>query len=96
MDAASRVAGDLDYVRVDFMVVNDVLFGGEITVYPSAGLMTNSSRESLTEMARRWDIRGSWFLAKPQKGWRRIYARALRGALDRALTDSSGRRILQR
>ncbi len=90
MDAASRVAAQTDYLRVDFMVADDVLFGGEITVYPAAGLMTNSSPECMDALARAWDLRLSWLLSTPQKGWRRHYVRWLRRALDGLSSPGAG------
>lgn len=84
MDAAVRVAGELDYVRVDFMISGERLYGGEITVYPSAGLMTNSCAESMAALGDAWDIRRSWLLSASHKGWRRHYARYLRKTLDDA------------
>lgn len=82
MDAAVRVAGELDYLRVDFMISGERLYGGEITVYPSAGLMTNSCTESMAALGDAWDIRRSWFLSASHKGWRRQYARYLHKSLN--------------
>ena len=79
--AAKKIAADADYLRVDFMVTRGRLYGGEITVYPTAGLLTNSDKESMNEMGRRWDIRKSWFLTNPQTGWRGSYARILQSHL---------------
>jgi len=79
--AAKKIAADADYLRVDFMVARGRLYGGEITVYPTAGLLTNSDKESMNEMGRRWDIRKSWFLTNPQPGWRGRYARILQSHL---------------
>jgi hypothetical protein len=77
MQAARAIAGGTDYLRVDFMHFDGRLYGGEITVYPTAGLMTNSDREVMAEMGRRWDLRRSWFLSSPQTGWRKFYQGAL-------------------
>jgi len=82
MDAAVRISDQADYLRVDFMIADDVLFGGEITVYPTAGLMTNSSPECMDALGRAWDIRRSWLLSTPHAGWRRHYVKWLRRALD--------------
>jgi hypothetical protein len=32
-------------------------------------------------LAETWDVRKSWFMTTPQKGWRRLYAQALSLAL---------------
>ncbi len=82
MQAARAVASRTDYLRVDFMHFGGRLYGGEVTVYPTAGLMTNSDRAVMAEMGRRWDLRRSWFVSAPQTGWRKAYQRALRAHLD--------------
>ncbi|MCX5567567.1 ATP-grasp fold amidoligase family protein [Kaistia nematophila] len=78
IEVARRLAADTDYLRVDFMVVDGKLHGGEITPYPSAGLMTNSDPAVLAQMGRSWDLRRSWFLRTPQTGWRALYQAMLR------------------
>jgi hypothetical protein len=90
MAAARAIARDSDYLRVDFMVVGDRLYGGEITPYPTAGLMTNSDPEVMAEMGRRWDLARSWFLSAPQAGWRGWYQRALRRHVEKAKASGSG------
>ena len=65
--AAEAIAGDRDYLRVDFMVAGGQLFGGELTVYPAAGHMTVSDHGIMRDMARRWDLRQSWFMRTPQR-----------------------------
>jgi hypothetical protein len=81
MRAARAIASGTDYLRVDFMHFAGRLYGGEITVYPTAGLMTNSDRLLMAEMGRCWDLRRSWFVSAPQAGWRKAYQRALRAHL---------------
>lgn len=78
MRVARRIATGTDYLRVDFMVVDGKLHGGEITPYPTAGLMTNSDPAVLAAMGRSWDLGRSWFLSTPQSGWRAAYQRLLR------------------
>jgi len=78
MEIARRLASGSDYLRVDFMVVDGKLHGGELTPYPSAGLMTNSDPAVLAQMGRCWDLRRSWFLKTPQTGWRALYQAMLR------------------
>ncbi|MCX5521208.1 ATP-grasp fold amidoligase family protein [Kaistia defluvii] len=84
---ARRMAAGTDYLRVDFMVVDGKLYGGEITPYPSAGLMTNSDPAVLAQMGRCWDLRQSWFLATPQTGWRALYQAMLRRHVERLGVD---------
>jgi hypothetical protein len=38
LDAATRMAGDLDFLRVDLYVVDDEVYLGEVTPYPAGGL----------------------------------------------------------
>jgi hypothetical protein len=82
MRVAKAVATGSDYLRVDFMVVDGKLYAGEITPYPTAGLMTNSDPAVLAAMGRCWDLDRSWFLSTPQTGWRAIYQRLLRAHAD--------------
>jgi hypothetical protein len=84
MDVAKAVAARFDYLRVDFMHARGQLYAGEITVYPTAGLMTNSDPVLMDEMGRCWDLRRSWFLSAPQTGWRGAYQRMLREAVAEA------------
>ena len=83
MKAAREIGRDLDYVRVDFMVADGELFGGEITPYPSAGLMTNSDPEVLRDMGKTWPLKKSWFYQTPQMGWRERYRREFCKFVDR-------------
>lgn len=82
MAAARSVAKGTDYVRVDFMCADRRVFAGEVTIYPTAGLMTNSDPAVMAEMAERWDLRRSWFASTPQHGWRGVYRRLLLAELD--------------
>ncbi|WEK51015.1 MAG: hypothetical protein P0Y66_02810 [Candidatus Kaistia colombiensis] len=83
----ARLAAGTDYLRVDFMVVDGKLHGGEITPYPSAGLMTNSDPAVLAQMGRSWDLGQSWFLRTPQSGWRAAYQAMLRRHVEALGTD---------
>lgn len=82
---ASRILGaNIDYARIDFFAGAGELIGGEITVYPAAGLGTASPEgftgpDTLTN--EHWDLRKSWFLTAPQKGFARLYAATLKKAL---------------
>ncbi|MAS05191.1 MAG: hypothetical protein CL534_10960 [Ahrensia sp.] len=82
MRAAEEIARDTDYLRVDFMVADGVLYAGEATVYPSAGHMTMSHRSIMNDMARVWDLRRSWFLRAPQQGWKARYQARLRAFIE--------------
>jgi hypothetical protein len=82
MRVARAIAERSDYLRVDFMVAGDQLYSGEVTVYPTAGLMTNSEPAVLAQMGRSWDLRDSWFLSTPQCGWRARYQDLLRAHVE--------------
>ena len=80
---AGRVLADgFDCIRVDFLVADGELYFGEFTVYPVSGFPTIQDRALLSAWSASWDLRKSWFLSTPQKGWRGLYARALRAHLD--------------
>ncbi|MEL6914950.1 MAG: ATP-grasp fold amidoligase family protein [Pseudomonadota bacterium] len=76
LDIAARLGSYFDHLRVDFIVADEGLYLGELTVYSQAGWLVGgyapASGPSLC-----WDIRRSWFLRTPQRGWKGIYARAL-------------------
>lgn len=83
IDAARRLSEGLDYARYDFLADDKQLYAGEITVYPSAGLSRAVDDESGVDCTidRHWDLLKSWFLSNPQRGWLKLYASLLRGAL---------------
>jgi hypothetical protein len=83
IELAPRLLGGLDYARVDFMVAGARLYFGEYTLYPSGGydrlgLAVTQRLEAL------WDLRNSYFLRAPHWGLARVYAEALRVALDQS------------
>lgn len=82
MDIARKLAKGSDYLRIDFMVAGGKLYGGEITVYPTAGLMTNSDPQVLKKMGECWDLRKSWFMSTAQSGWRALYKNVLMRSID--------------
>jgi hypothetical protein len=81
---AERISQGSDYLRVDFLGNGEDLYGGEITVYPMGGRF-KATPDGLTGgdtlVNAQWDLRKTWFLNNPQRGWKRWYA----WALDRAL-----------
>lgn len=89
-EMAVRVSGGRDDVRTDFMWNGETWYFGEFTFYPSGGYRRLTNPEILEEMSRAWDLRRSWLLAKPQTGWRKLYANWLRKAL--TLGDQGYRR----
>jgi hypothetical protein len=81
IELAPRLAGELDYVRVDFMVADDGLYFGEYTLYPDAGY--DRFDEALTRRAETlWNLRCSDFLRRQHHGAARLYAEALCAVID--------------
>lgn len=79
---ARKVSAGIDYLRVDFMLVNDQLYAGEVTIYCNAGYLAFDDPRPGQALTDAWDLRKSWFLSTPQRGWRRIYANALAARLN--------------
>ncbi|MEL6819472.1 MAG: ATP-grasp fold amidoligase family protein [Pseudomonadota bacterium] len=79
---AEKLAEDLDYVRVDLYLTDDGIYFSELTVFPSSGGGKLGQRDLEELRNTQWDIRHSWFLSTPQRGWRRAYANALRRYLN--------------
>jgi hypothetical protein len=74
---AEKLSVGVDYARFDFMWNGAELFGGEITVYPAAGLADPANASNNVATLTGWDLRQSHFLKAPHTGWMRIYADAL-------------------
>jgi len=75
---AEQLSVGVDYVRCDFMWTGKELFGGEITVYPAAGLNEPANASANAMTLNSWDLLQSHFLKTQQTGWARIYADALK------------------
>ncbi|WP_137929896.1 ATP-grasp fold amidoligase family protein [Mesorhizobium comanense] len=75
---APVIAGDLDYIRIDFLVTDDRLYGGEIVVYPGAGYGTTTNPAFAGEIELLWRLDQSAFLRRQHSGVVRLYADALR------------------
>lgn len=56
MELAERLAGALDFVRVDFYEVNARLYVGELTHYPERGRGRITPRELDFELGRLWSL----------------------------------------
>ncbi len=86
IDEASAVATAIgtyfDHMRIDFLISNNQLYLGEITVYSLSGHIAGGSSES-ADSSVIWDLRRSWFLNTDHKGWKRLYAHSLRRFCDR-------------
>ena len=78
-----RLAGDCDFMRVDFMWADGRLNACEMTTYPGSGYGRFAEPWVTDTFARLWDLRRSWFLSNTQTGWRGDYAEALLETLER-------------
>lgn len=80
----AALGAGLDYVRADFFDLGGELYGGEITVYPTAGLSANDRKpDGLTRtIASRWNLRLSHFFTVRHGPLIELYKRALLEALD--------------
>ena len=84
MEAARRIGAEFDAMRVDFLTDGSRLWLNELTVYDQGGFREYDGHLPDTEPALRWDLRRSWFMRTPQRGWREAYRRALGRALEAA------------
>lgn len=84
LDLAPRLLGGLDYARVDFMVAGARLYFGEYTLYPDAGYDRWFDPALVQRAQSLWDLRSSDFLRKPRRGLARLYAEALRAAIEQS------------
>jgi len=82
LDLASRLLGGLDYARIDFMVAGNRLYFGEYTFYPGGGHDRGLDQALAERAGQLWDLRASDFLRKRHRGLVRLYAEALRAAID--------------
>jgi hypothetical protein len=80
---AVEIGALFDHMRVDTLMDGDDVYLGELTVYNIAGRVHLDGDKVDDYLNRSWDIRRSWFLTTPHRGWRGHYAAALRRALDR-------------
>ncbi|TPK74653.1 hypothetical protein FJ930_06455 [Mesorhizobium sp. B2-4-15] len=74
---APGIAGDLDYIRIDFLVTDERLYAGEVVVYTAAGYGTWTNPAITAEIERLWRLEQSAFLRRRHKGAMRLYAEAL-------------------
>jgi hypothetical protein len=78
VEYAKRLSVGVDYARYDFLCVGPRIYPGEITVYPGAGLTSADEDGIDTVIVEGWDVGASWFLRTPWRGWKKIYAEAVR------------------
>jgi hypothetical protein len=78
---AERLAAPFDYMRCDLYELDGDIYFSELTAYPLSG--QGGSNPYLRDLRNSgWDLRKSWFLTGPQRGWRRAYSIALRRWID--------------
>lgn len=73
-ETARAICSGFDHLRVDFLWNGANYFLTEITIYSMAGYIVYSDMELRRRMADYWDLRQSWLLTTPQRGWRKYYA----------------------
>ncbi|MEE4382659.1 MAG: ATP-grasp fold amidoligase family protein [Pseudomonadales bacterium] len=83
---AEILSAGIDYARFDFLWNGHQLYGGEITLYPAAGLHEIEHAGVRERILAGWRLQDAHFLCEPQRGVRRLYANALR----RRLSQSTG------
>jgi len=86
-ELAPRLAGDVDFLRVDFLVEEKGLLAGELTVYSGSGYERLANQEVEAHLTTAWDLRQSHFLRTARRGLARLYADALRAAEARRLGE---------
>lgn len=80
---ARALGRDFDHMRVDLLTDGTDVWLGEMTVYNQGGFIAYTGHDPEVQISRAWDIRRSAFLRQPPtRGWRALYAAALRRALD--------------
>ena len=83
LTAASQIGAHFDQMRFDTITDGHKDYLGELTVYNLSGRAHHQGHYADAPQNRNWDLRRSWFLSKPQSGWRATYANALRRRIDR-------------
>ena len=82
VSVAKTMGSEFDFVRCDLYEIDGEIWFSEYTFYSLSGYCSVDWPEVNKRMDRAWDIRRSWFLTTPQKGWRAFYAARLKAALD--------------
>lgn len=86
-EIAEQLTAPFDRMRCDLYELGGEIFFSEFAVYPLSGKgITNVELRDLSRHS--WDLRQSWFMNAPQKGWRRLYASALRRRLEEAQPEA--------
>jgi hypothetical protein len=75
--SALALSQEFDFVRCDLYAINGEVYFSELTLYTLGGLAWVDDNELNERYTRLWDLRQSWFMRTPQRGWRRLYVQAL-------------------
>ena len=74
---AREIGSRFDHMRVDLYTDGQEVWLGELTIYNLGGYIPDHGFDPDSKLNVAWDLRQSWFLSTPQKGWRKLYAAAL-------------------
>ena len=72
IETAELLSKGVDYARCDFMGTDEQVWFNEITTYTGSGNIKFSNPELVGEIQKNWDLRKSWFLSTPQKGFAEV------------------------
>ncbi len=81
-EAARQLSKDFDFVRTDLYLSEGQIYFSELTLYTLGGFAWVADPHLSAIYTGMWDLRRSWFMRTPQRGWRKLYATALRLKLD--------------
>jgi hypothetical protein len=72
ISTCGKLAGDLDFVRVDVYVFDGNIYFSEFTLYPGSGT-AGSAAAAAKEMIAGWEVSQSYYFRKPLSWFRRRY-----------------------
>lgn len=84
---ARQLSVGFDYLRVDFLVAENRLYLGEITLYPASGHGSDSWRTQAVYHYWLAALHKSWVLSTPQPWLRRLYLSTFRRWRERRLAE---------
>ena len=81
ISTAEEISRDMDFVRLDFLIVEEKIYALECTWYPGSGYVRYSDPAIPAAFDDAWDIRQSWFMNSTGHRIAEIYKSALRRGL---------------
>ncbi|MCF2903584.1 hypothetical protein L0666_01160 [Octadecabacter sp. CECT 8868] len=78
---ARQIGRHFDHMRVDILSDGHKLWFSELTIYNMAGYLPLVGDVSSEAVNTSWNLKGSWFMRTPQKGWKELYSAELRKLL---------------